>query len=274
MKEEKICKVIQDLLPNYIEKLTNMETNEFIEKHLKECPDCMQIYNNMQKKLDINDNQKIVNQEVKYFKKYNNRLKLLRNILILIILIIGIIVGRKTIILTNISNKVKEVEDINNYYIKTESYLDGEMIIAETKHKDNKILITRTIYSKDDKIIKNIIYTDEEEKFILTDDGINKTLINLSEVLIDTPSYHSKNFLENMRIAITTSIGKINIKGKECYILKEGDTEKFIDSQSGLTVKMIHNDANSTINYQYEYGIVTDSDVIRPNTDGFTVTKY
>ena len=71
MKDEKICKVIQDLLPNYIEKLTNVETNEFIEKHLKECPECMQIYNNMQKKLDINDNKKIVNQEVKYFKKYN-----------------------------------------------------------------------------------------------------------------------------------------------------------------------------------------------------------
>ena len=36
----KNCKIVQDLLPNYIEKLTSDETNIFIEKHLKECEDC------------------------------------------------------------------------------------------------------------------------------------------------------------------------------------------------------------------------------------------
>ena len=30
MKEKKNCKIVQDLLPNYIEKLTNEETNIFI----------------------------------------------------------------------------------------------------------------------------------------------------------------------------------------------------------------------------------------------------
>ena len=39
MKEKRDCKIIQDLLPNYIEKLTNEETNNFIEEHLKECID-------------------------------------------------------------------------------------------------------------------------------------------------------------------------------------------------------------------------------------------
>ena len=32
MKEKKDCKIVQDLLPNYIEKLTNEETNNFIEE--------------------------------------------------------------------------------------------------------------------------------------------------------------------------------------------------------------------------------------------------
>ena len=40
MKENKECKIVQDLLPNYIEKLTNEETNKFIEEHLKNCEDC------------------------------------------------------------------------------------------------------------------------------------------------------------------------------------------------------------------------------------------
>ena len=37
MKEKRDCKIVQDLLPNYIEKLTNDETNKYVEEHLKEC---------------------------------------------------------------------------------------------------------------------------------------------------------------------------------------------------------------------------------------------
>ena len=47
--KEKNCKVIQDLLPNYIEKLTKEETNSFIEEHLKECEECNSILEKLQK---------------------------------------------------------------------------------------------------------------------------------------------------------------------------------------------------------------------------------
>ena len=40
MKNEKECNIIRDLLPNYIEKLTNNDTNEFIEKHIENCKKC------------------------------------------------------------------------------------------------------------------------------------------------------------------------------------------------------------------------------------------
>ena len=40
MTEKRNCKIVQDLLPNYIEKLTNDETNKYIEEHLKECSEC------------------------------------------------------------------------------------------------------------------------------------------------------------------------------------------------------------------------------------------
>lgn len=35
MKANNKCKIVQDLLPNYIEKLTSNETSEFINEHLK-----------------------------------------------------------------------------------------------------------------------------------------------------------------------------------------------------------------------------------------------
>ena len=49
MKEKKDCKIVQDLLPNYIENLTNEETNKFIDEHLKECNECQKIFENMKK---------------------------------------------------------------------------------------------------------------------------------------------------------------------------------------------------------------------------------
>ena len=44
MENEKICKIVQDLLPNYIENLTSEETNIFIEEHLNTCSNCKNIY--------------------------------------------------------------------------------------------------------------------------------------------------------------------------------------------------------------------------------------
>lgn len=274
MKEKKDCKIIQDLLPNYIEKLTNEETNRYVEEHLAECTECTQILKNMQKDIDINNDNERTRQEVKYMKKFNRKLKFLRNILILIVLLVVIVIGRKTIILTNISSKVNKVRDENNYYIKTESLFEGKMTISERYYKDDKILITKTIYSKDGKVTKEIIYQSEDEKIILKDDGEKKTLSNLSEIGRGTPSYTSKNFFENLKTAITTNIRTINIKNRKCYILREENIEKFIDSNTGLTVKEIDDSDNYTINYEYEYGIVKDSDITRPDTTGYTLTEF
>ena len=57
MKEKTNCKIVQDLLPNYIENLTNEETNRFIEEHLKECPECQKVLENMQNYSNLNKKQ-------------------------------------------------------------------------------------------------------------------------------------------------------------------------------------------------------------------------
>ncbi len=77
MKEKRDCKIIQDLLPNYIEKLTNEETNNYIEEHLKDCRECRKILKDMQRELKIND-LKRDDRKVKYIKKYNKKLLILK----------------------------------------------------------------------------------------------------------------------------------------------------------------------------------------------------
>ena len=68
MKNEKECNIIRDLLPNYIEKLTNNDTNEFIEKHIKNCKECNALLNNYKTENKVNEDDKIF---INYAKKFN-----------------------------------------------------------------------------------------------------------------------------------------------------------------------------------------------------------
>lgn len=86
MKDKKDCKIVQDLLPNYIEKLTNEETNLFIKEHINECNECQKVLENMQKELNV-DTSKRDKREVKYIKKYSKKLRVLEITIILILLI-------------------------------------------------------------------------------------------------------------------------------------------------------------------------------------------
>ena len=104
MKEKKNCKIVQDLLPNYIEKLTNDETNIFIEEHLKECEECRNILENMKIELKV-DVQNRVNREVKYIKKYNSRIRLLEMIILIALLLFVTLAVRKIAIISGLSDK-------------------------------------------------------------------------------------------------------------------------------------------------------------------------
>lgn len=90
MNKERICKIVQDLLPNYIDGLTNAETNLFIEKHIKECDYCKKIFENMKQDLKVDKTIKNL-EETNYIKKYSKKLKLLK-ILLFISLIVALIV--------------------------------------------------------------------------------------------------------------------------------------------------------------------------------------
>lgn len=86
MKEKRDCQIVQDLLPNYIESLTNVETNLYIEEHLNECNECKSILENMQKDLKVN-NLKRDTREIKYIKMYNEKMRILKFIIIIILAI-------------------------------------------------------------------------------------------------------------------------------------------------------------------------------------------
>ena len=84
MKDRRNCKIIQDLLPNYIEGLTNQETNQFIEEHLNECNECKKMYTDMKQKLSEEgisvDKKQILMEQINTLGYHNVEINLYKDI--------------------------------------------------------------------------------------------------------------------------------------------------------------------------------------------------
>lgn len=153
MKKNEECEIVRDLLPSYLEKLTNEKTNEFIEKHIAECEECKKVLEKMNEKvaLDIVQNKK----EADYLKKAKRR-QMLKNSITSIILFITV----SAFIFICVFVTTCE------YKVRTE---DGKVDIAET------MKIWLQIYDEDVKIekgkVSNIVwiqdarYSDHKNSF-------------------------------------------------------------------------------------------------------------
>ena len=90
---KKICNIILDLLPMYIENDVTNDTKEFIEEHIKECSNCKDKLDvmkmNIAKEEDrLKNDTKI---EIEKIKKVNKKLKIHKGVLIVSSIIISII---------------------------------------------------------------------------------------------------------------------------------------------------------------------------------------
>ena len=85
MKNVLDCKIIQDLLPSYIEKLTSDETNQAIEEHIGSCKQCSEILGIISNEISIP--QTAPKKEMKFFKKVK-RTRLIATVLSIVISII------------------------------------------------------------------------------------------------------------------------------------------------------------------------------------------
>lgn len=83
------CKIVQNLLPNYIDELTDTEINEYIEKHIEDCKECEQALKDMQGDIQL---EKINNsKKINALKKVRNRYRRIVVISVLVVILIGII---------------------------------------------------------------------------------------------------------------------------------------------------------------------------------------
>ena len=292
MKE---CKIICDLLPSYIDELTTEDTNQYIQQHLGNCRDCKKALEEMKKDFKINIIKKDT-REVKYIKKYNMKMKILKFILLGILLIFLFSYIRKVIILVGLNNKSNEYTNSSNCYMKTINFTSAA-----------EIMTTLENYKKDGKYIRKIKSLSESSKVSTTEyyNGENLNVYNEIEldkkdgeyVLRKTASLNSdkhviyepiipnvidiRHPIRFIGMPIFSTISSEKCNGKDCYrivLYSFGDNDGtiyYIEKETGLLLRSIGVSSmyakvdgekyDMITDYQYEFNVVTEEDFIEPD---------
>ncbi|MBO5397771.1 MAG: zf-HC2 domain-containing protein [Clostridia bacterium] len=276
MNNKEKCKIVQDLLPNYVEKLTSDTTNTFIEKHLKECIECNDILDNMKKDFEKQTNN--VEKEINYAKKYNTRFKKMKyTLLIVIYALIFIIIAfftRNFIVFKSIANKMEDYLKSNNYYIRTYYYQGWTANTTETWVKDENMLVNYNNEVGHISIINN-----GKCYFVFGEDGytvenytrkVRANEFDFIEML--------KNELDSPKSILQYSLNTAMVNGKDCYMLRHQNMILYIEKTTGSLVRLeelegfitpntvkeddsSHEVQSTIIDYKFEFNQVTDKDL-------------
>lgn len=278
MNEKKECKIVQDLLPNYIEKVTVEETNNYIENHLKTCEECHKIYSSMTESLNAKPT--VEEKEVRYMKRFHKQLKVLKIILLVIVLFFVFSIGRKTYILCSLGAKWEKTDQqlSNNYFARTLQYMDGIIIETTSYLKEQDYITTINYMSTNGHKSKMTHYKKGEEELYLLETKDKKFQFEGESFLRYHPGISFNTtayFIGNLQHAPFVKIETLNIDDKECYVIKYSNEDRIIDKETGIEIKTIHygyNDITTIENY-YDFGVVKDSDIQRPDTTGYKVIR-
>ena len=284
MNENKDCKIVQDLLPNYIKKLTNEETNKYIEEHLNECKECKDVLLEMQKELKISD-QKRDRREVKYIKKFSNKMKILKIILLIILIIFGIHIGRNMIIISSLNNKANNYVSSSNYHKETTNFNGDNLMIIDTYYKDGKtVTFLRRVTEKEINKISVYQSGDITNTYFETGDD-KKAQLNQKDAFLVSNIFNyleSNNIFEILIRSVTTNIKTVNCNGKDCYLMTDyfssdlltsRNDSAYIDKETGLIIRMtMSGDSKDTVtDYTYEFDTVTDDIFIEPDINEYKI---
>lgn len=286
---ESKCKIVQDLLPTYIESLTSEETTNFIEEHLNSCNECKKIYDNMKDSLEKED---VENTEIiKKIKKYKRRIKLIKTIFILAILAFPVyFIGHTAFKFYVIRNAYERNTNYRNFESFTlEEYVGS--IEAYEKHYT-------TYYLKDSmkKFYGNdlIEYYDGETHYFFNNENMTywmkketvNTTINIDISVLNGMENIIKNDgkISNFEIlkfvlfqVDLEIIPNSAFRQKPYYLVVCGNDRLYLDQDTFFSEIIIENDENGKQSNATEYRITTTNvnwrDVKEPDFSKYTLIE-
>lgn len=136
IKRELKCSIVQDLLPNYIEKLTSEDTNQVIDGHLNVCEECKKSYNQMV--TEIREIDKAPKAKLKFLKKVKKTKLLAAAISIVLTLILSYLLYamefKYSVDKADLSNAITE------YLAPFDKGIDA--YVLETKEMGGKLFVS------------------------------------------------------------------------------------------------------------------------------------
>lgn len=292
--KNKDCELVKDLLLGYADGLTSDETNEFIESHIKECPECTALLNEM-KKENITDEKVKSKKFVNFAKKYKKKLRILKFIIFIFFALIIIHLVRNFVIASDIMNKFYTTIQSNNYHYTRYSFDPNSGATKEEFYfKDGKYLSFLNVIEFNEEFTypKYWYYYDGTQKFTYSIDEISNikyyTTNDLEkpyrpmymDMYSEMPKFHSVLGLTLSPTRITKSI----CNGKNCYTANlngSGENLTFYDRDTGFPVRVLLMNAgyspnnpdyirhSSVMDFYIDLNVVTEDDLIVPNIEEF-----
>ena len=302
MDKKTECEIVQDLLFGYSDDVLNAESNKLVEKHLLECKECQSKFNEIQKDIEIHENNQ--KKQIDYLKKIRRRntIKTILISVVIVFLIFFIFYLRKFIIVNDFINKAKESAKSNNIYREVSKMVtDDSVAITKEWYKDGKYKLQTDIYSE--KGVENFmtvyatvnsderitIFENSKEVRIQKDESAKMRNEEKNLKPVDSQNY---NFINKLKIAFEYSIHTSTYHiGREYYVMnkafdKNSNYEVWIDKDNGLALRtsgdgvikkyfegtnIVKEDIEMKSEYKHEFGIVTDEDVEVPDLTEYKI---
>ena len=146
------CELVQDLLPNYIEKLTGEKSTELIRAHLETCENCRKVYRTMAGEEDSeakdtppDDRQKAEKKEIDFLKKNRRRNRMIAagSILGGLLLTAGILLAWIFLIGSNSDGTL----------IYCDVQVDGQHITAKGSVIDSILVVRKIRFREQDGVV-------------------------------------------------------------------------------------------------------------------------
>ena len=228
-------------------------------------------------------------EDVQEKKKYKLVLQI---IVISIIMLVTIFIGntiRKFYIFNTYMAVTNEYSTKDNYKKILIQYEEDEIGFAVMGYKKGDKTLVK-MYSEDNT--KTISYYDKKKQESITKVEVGKDKVAFvkqedeAPVLVSSVAY-IESFTEisawqNFLLAVHSKIVSETYKGRECYkITAYGDLEQWVDKETGLIVRQsggYYQYKDGTMKrlyheYNYQFGIVTDEDVKKPDLTGYKIQR-
>lgn len=272
MKKE--CKIIQDLLPQYIDNYLSEKSNIMVEKHLYDCNKCKKEMKRLQKIMDINMSQEDYKKEILRLRK---KIKIVKTTLIsLIIIFLVFFIGRFEYTYINLKKMLEHNVDydIRNNYKRTVT-VNGKQSVCYYKDGAYKVIHygnNSIMWVKDNK--GYIINTDSKIYYdylpITLEKADYSKLYNLEYFMVSREDINFKN-IASLILLENTKVGKEEYKNNRYITITIGESKYWINPDT-FFVEKEKNDWQIT-ETTIETGNVTDKDIEIPDLTGYKLIE-